>query len=153
MAETFRCHLQWAGATGQPLQNAHFSRDLTASFPNLPSMALSAAATYKGDPNKLNPELLFVASLSSCQALTYLFLAAQAGVGVIAYADEAEGKLGIVEGKMRMSAVTLRPLITLAAGSDEQKAQVLIEKAHHGCFIANSVSTVVTIEPTFQISG
>ena len=151
MAETFQCQLQWVGATGQPLKNTNFSRDLTANFPNLPSMDLSAAAAYKGDANKLNPELLFVASLSSCQELTYLYLAGQAGVGVVGYSDDAEGKLGIAEGKMRMVTVTLRPLILLAAGADEQKALALVEKAHHGCFIANSVSTIVRIEPKFEV--
>ena len=151
MAETFRCHLQWTGGTGQPLQNANFSRDLTASFANVPSMPLSAAAAYRGDANKLNPELLFVASLSSCQALTYLYLAAQAGLGVVSYADDAEGQLGIIEGRMRMSSVTLRPLISLAAGTNEEKARALVQKAHQGCFIANSVSTALTIEPRFEL--
>jgi hypothetical protein len=53
-----------------------------------------------------------VASLSSCQALTYLFLAAKNGVAVVGYTDDAEGRLGIVDGKIRMSRVMLRPRIT-----------------------------------------
>ena len=153
MVETFRCQLEWKGASGEALRDPNFSRELQASFPGLPPMPLSAAPTYKGDASRLNPEQLFVASLSSCQALTYLFLAARADVGLLAYTDEAEGKLGIVDGKMRMAAVTLRPKITLAPGSDEQKAYALVQKAHDGCFIANSVATKVTLEPTIVVAA
>ena len=55
---------------------------------------MSAAPAYKGDGSRANPELLLVSALSSCQALTYLFLAARAGVAVTAYTDDAEGHLG-----------------------------------------------------------
>lgn len=149
MAETFTCHLEWTGGAGQPLAGSNFSRDLLASFTNAPAVPLSAAASYKGDANRLNPEALFVTAMSSCQALTYLFLAARAGVPVVTYVDDAEGKLGVVDGKMQMVSVTLRPTITLAAGGDQKQAEALIEKAHAGCFIANSVKTPVTIAPRF----
>lgn len=69
---------------------------------------MSAAATYRGDAS-LNPEQLLVASLSACQALTCLFLAARTGVAVVAYADEAEGTPGLIEGRVRMARVALAP--------------------------------------------
>jgi organic hydroperoxide reductase OsmC/OhrA len=72
---------------------------------------------------------------------------------VTAYADDAEGHLGIVDGRMRVSRVTLRPAITLAADADQARAQELIEKAHEQCFIASSVTTRVTIEPRFLRAG
>ncbi len=150
MAETFTCRLEWTGGAGAPLAGADFSRDLLASFANAPAVPLSAAASYKGDGSRLNPEALFVTAISSCQALTYLYLAARAGVPVVKYVDEAEGKLGIVDGKMQMASITLSPTITLAAGSDESKAESLIEKAHAGCFIANSIKTPVTITAHFH---
>jgi organic hydroperoxide reductase OsmC/OhrA len=48
---------------------------------------------------------------------------------------------------MRIAAVTLRPRITLAPGQDTAKARALVESAHAGCFIANSVSCPVEIAP------
>jgi organic hydroperoxide reductase OsmC/OhrA len=150
MADAFTCHLEWSGAAAGPTVDASsFSRDLSVTFDGPPAIAMSAAPAYRGDKNRLNPELLFVSALSSCQALTYLFLAARAGVAVTAYADDAEGHLGIVDGRMRVSRATLRPVITLAAGADEQKAEALIEKAHEQCFVSSSVTTRVTIEPRF----
>jgi len=161
MADAFTCHLVWSGAAAGPTLDANkFSRELAVSFPaaggaaGAPApIAMSAAPAFKGDGSRLNPELLLVSSLSSCQALTYLFLAARAGVAVTAYADDAEGYLGIADGKMRVSRVTLRPLITLAPDADQSKAEALVEKAHEQCFISSSVTTRITIEPRFQRSS
>jgi len=158
MADTFTCHLVWSGAAAGPTVDAtKYSRDLSVSFDAgagagspPPPIAMSSAPAFRGDGSRLNPEVLLVSALSSCQALTYLFLAARAGVVVTAYADDAEGHLGIVDGKMRVSRVTLRPSITLAAGADEAKAEALIEKAHEQCFIASSVTAAVAIEPRFR---
>jgi organic hydroperoxide reductase OsmC/OhrA len=66
--------------------------------------------------------------------------------------DDAEGRLGAVDGKIRMSGVTLRPRITLEAGANETKARELVDKAHQGCFIANSVAVKVEIEPSFEFA-
>jgi organic hydroperoxide reductase OsmC/OhrA len=149
MTDVFISHLEWTGAAKGPTRDpATFSRDLYASFAGM-TFPMSSAPGYRGDPSRANPEQLFVAALSACQALTYLFLAAKNGVHVVGYADDAEGHLGVVAGKIRMSRVALRPRITLEPGADEARARELVAKAHESCFIANSVSTPVEIAPTF----
>lgn len=150
MADVFTSHLTWSGAAKGPTADpASFSRDLEVSFDGAPAISMSAAPGYKGDPSRLNPEQLLVASLSTCQALTYLFLAARNGVRVVAYADEAEGRLALVDGRIRMSQVTLRPAVTLEAGAEEAKARQLVDRAHEQCFISNSITSKIVIEPTF----
>jgi organic hydroperoxide reductase OsmC/OhrA len=113
---------------------------------------MSSAPGFRGDPSRANPEQLFVASLSACHALTYLFLAAKNQISVIGYRDDAEGRLALVDGRMRMSRVTLRPLITLESAADEARARALVAKAHDGCFIGNSVTTPVDVEPAFAFA-
>jgi organic hydroperoxide reductase OsmC/OhrA len=150
MADVFRCQLDWSGAAkGATRDAAAFSRDLDVTLGAI-ALPMSAAPSFRGDAARANPEQLFVAALSACQALTYLFLAAKQGVVVTAYRDEAEGRLGVVEGRMRVSRVVLRPHVTLADRSSEPKARELVEKAHHDCFIANSTTTPVQIEPVFE---
>lgn len=145
----FTSHLNWSGAAkGATDDPASFSRDLTMSVASL-TLPMSSAPGYRGDASRANPEQLFVAALSACQALTYLFLAAKNGVRVVGYTDDAEGRLEVIDKKFRMSHVILRPHVTLEAGSDEALARALVAKAHAGCFIANSVSTTVEIEPAF----
>ena len=150
MADIFQSHLEWSGAArGATRDPATYSRDLAVTLGPI-ELPMSAAPGFRGDPARANPEQLFVASLSACQALTYLFLAAKHGVTVTAYTDEAEGRLGLADGRMRVSRVVLRPRITLADPASEPKARELVEQAHHDCFIANSTTTPVLLEPAFE---
>jgi len=139
----FEGRLHWrAGGTGVAAVNHELD------FPGRPPVTLSSAPQYKGDPSCLSPEDLLVGALSSCQMLSFLALAGRAGVGIVAYDDEAVGTLAIADKKMRITEVVLRPRITLAPGADAAKAEQLVHSAHEICFIANSVSCAVTIEPT-----
>jgi organic hydroperoxide reductase OsmC/OhrA len=152
MTSTFVSRLLWSGAIQSSRDAATFSRDLNVSFGGV-TLPMSAAPDFRGDPSRANPEQLFVASLSACQALTYLFLAARNGLVITSYSDDAEGVLAVVDGRMRMSRATLRPRIVIGEGSDEALARALVEQAHQGCFIANSVSAVVEIEPTITVAA
>jgi organic hydroperoxide reductase OsmC/OhrA len=139
----FEGRLSWrAGGTGLAAVNHQME------FEGRPAVTLSSAPQYKGDPSKLSPEDLFVGALSSCQMLSFLALAGRAGVGVLAYDDRAVGTLAIADKKMRMTEVVLHPRITLAPGADVEKARQLVHSAHGICFIANSVTCSVQIEPT-----
>lgn len=153
MADVFISHLEWTGADKGPTADpVEFSRDLMVSVDGL-TLPMSSAPGFRGDPSRANPEQLFVAALSACQALTYLFLAAKSGIRVAGYTDDAEGRLGIVDGRMRMARVTLRPRILLEPGSDETRALELAAEAHRNCIIGNSVSTPVELAPQLSFTG
>ena len=102
----------------------------------------------RGAPG-VDPEQAFVASLSSCHMLWFLHLAADAKLAVERYADEATGVLEKnAEGRKVMTRVTLRPVVTFSGRQpDAAEHAVLHERAHHECYIANSVKTEVTVEP------
>ena len=75
-------------------------------------------------PLPLEPEDRLVASLSACHKLWYLHLAAEAGIVVIADADRAEGVMEVGrDGVGRFKRVVLRPTVTVAAGSDVERAR------------------------------
>jgi organic hydroperoxide reductase OsmC/OhrA len=98
------------------------------------------------DPAGVDPEEMFVASLSSCHMLWFLDIARRAGIEILSYEDSAEGVMAKnAEGRMAVTRVTLRPLVESAASASELDA--IHEKAHEACFIANSVRTEITIEP------
>ena len=101
----------------------------------------------------VDPEEAFVAALSSCHMLTFLYLAAKAGLRVDSYDDNA---VGIMEkdaaGKMAVTRVTLRPAIRFSGDrqpSSEELGQ-LHHRAHEECYIASSVKTAVTCEPVMD---
>lgn len=93
----------------------------------------------------VDPEEMFVASLSACHMLWFLDLARAAGVEVEAYEDEAQGELARDEdGRMAMTEVVLRPKVRASAAAEVLEG--LHHKAHERCFIANSVRTQVRVE-------
>jgi organic hydroperoxide reductase OsmC/OhrA len=100
------------------------------------------------NPAGVDPEEAFVASLSSCHMLTFLYLACKAGFQIENYEDEAIGKVTKNEkGVLWVSLVTLNPRITydgekLPAPEDEER---LHHQAHEQCYIANSVKTEVVV--------
>ena len=97
---------------------------------------------------------MMVASLSACHKLSYLYLAAQAGIIVTGYADRAEGIMEVGrDGAGRFKHVVLRPTVTVAAGSDVERARTLHKPAHEMCFIANSVNFPVECEPEIVAAG
>lgn len=96
-----------------------------------------------------DPEQQFVASLSTCHMLWFLHLAHDARLVVDHYRDEASGVLAKnAEGRLAMTQVTLRPMVTFAGTKPaaEQFAQ-LHERTHQRCFIANSVTSEIILEP------
>ncbi|HMI32392.1 MAG TPA: OsmC family protein, partial [Candidatus Limnocylindrales bacterium] len=88
-----------------------------------------------------------------CHFLSYVALCARAGVHVITYEDDAEGKMERVDGVVRFTDVTLHPKVTIAPGSDAEKARALHERAHAVCFIANSVNFPVLHAPTITAAA
>ncbi|MBB6098433.1 organic hydroperoxide reductase OsmC/OhrA [Deinobacterium chartae] len=98
------------------------------------------------DPAGVDPEEAYVAALSSCHMLGFLFAAARRGFCVERYQDEAVGVMEPNEaGKAVISRVTLRPQV-LFSGTlrpDEAAVAELHREAHDECFLANSVRTVV----------
>ena len=51
------------------------------------------------------------------------------------------------EGRLAMTEVTLRPAITFGESAPTaEELQLLHDQSHHGCFIANSVLTEITVE-------
>jgi organic hydroperoxide reductase OsmC/OhrA len=99
------------------------------------------------DLGGVDPEEAFVASLASCHMLFFVDFARRAGFVIDVYVDEAEGVLGKrADGKMWMSRVTLHPRVTWGGDPPDEAALAdLHTKAHEACFIANSVTSEVTI--------
>lgn len=108
----------------------------------------SATPQYLGNPNRVDPEAALVSALSSCHMLTFLAVAAGKGFVVESYEDEAVGHLEKNSaGKMAITRVELRPKIVFGGAKQPGEADLdaLHDKAHKECFIANSVTTEVTV--------
>jgi organic hydroperoxide reductase OsmC/OhrA len=97
----------------------------------------------------VDPEEAFVASISSCHMLTFVWLASRAGFTADSYEDEAVGAMAKNErGVPWVSTVKLRPRIVWSGDRLPTPADLdrLHHAAHEQCFIANSIKTAVTVK-------
>ncbi len=119
-----------------------------SSSPHVVPLPMSDAAA-------VDPEEMFVASLSSCHMLWFLSIAAKRRFCVDRYRDSALGTMEKNEaGKLAMTVVTLRPEVTFSGELQPSRVQIdqMHHEAHDECFIANSVKSVVRCEPVFEDS-
>lgn len=150
MAE-YKATIKWQRNSPDFLRGK-YSREHTWAFDGGVTVAASSSPQVVpppySNPSNVDPEEAFVASISSCHMLTFLYLAQKQGFQIDAYEDEAVGIVAKNEtGSMWVSSVTLNPKITfsgdkLPSPTEEEK---LHEMAHKQCFIANSVKTDVTV--------
>jgi len=145
--------IKWAFQSGDFLKG-RYSREHTWTFDGgtvVPASSSPAVVPQPfSNPVGVDPEEAFVASLSSCHMLTYLYLASRKGFAISAYEDDAVGTVTKNEaGQMWVSVVVLAPRITYVGDKTPtpEEELALHEAAHHDCFISSSVKTDVRVEP------
>lgn len=150
---SYTARITWT-RDGQEFLGNRFSRRHTMAFDGGIEIPGSSSphvlpAPYS-DPSAVDPEELFVASLSSCHMLWFLVIAVKRKFVVERYSDSA---VGIMEknpqGKLAMAMVTLRPRVEFSGERLPSREEVerMHHRAHEECFIANSVRTEVRCEP------
>ena len=150
----YSVQVSWTGNLGPGTSSYQaYSRNHEIAAAGKPVLPGSSDPTFRGDPDRYNPEELLVSSLSTCHMLWYLHLCAEAKIVVIEYVDEASGVMAErPDGGGRFTEVTLRPDVVIARGGDLARAEALHERAHHLCFIANSVNFPVRCEPQIRVA-
>lgn len=145
----YASRLVWEGNKGDGTSNYEtYGRQYRIVMPGKADIVGSADPQFRGDAALHNPEDLFVAALSTCHLLSYLALCARKKISVVSYEDDAVGTMELTpDGGGKFIDVVLHPRVTIASG-DLDLAVALHERAHHYCFIANSVSCSVRNEPT-----
>jgi organic hydroperoxide reductase OsmC/OhrA len=147
----YAARIRWTGAAHGPTTSYEgYDRGYVVEIAGKPTLAGSADAHFRGDRTRHNPEDLLVAALSACHLLSYLAECARAGIAVVAYEDDAEGEMTLVDGRIRFREVVLRPRVTIADAERLDEAMHMHEKAHDQCFIANSVNFPVRHEAVVE---
>ena len=107
-------------------------------------------ADHKGPAGAIDPEEAFIAALSSCHMLWFLAIAGKRKLRIDRYHDQATGVLAKnADGKWCVSVVTLQPEAQFSGEllPTREQVEAMHHSAHAECYIANSVSTQVHIEP------
>jgi organic hydroperoxide reductase OsmC/OhrA len=150
---TYTATVSWSRPSGAAFKDNKYSRAHewrfdggtvvpASSSPKVVPLPMSNAAA-------VDPEEALVASLSSCHMLFFLFYAAKAGFVIDKYEDDAIGEMGKnAKGLMAMLKVRLRPQIAWVERTPSAaELDDLHHKSHESCYIANSVTAEIVIEP------
>lgn len=144
--------IRWQRTSPEFLKG-RYSREHTWTFdggltvPASPSP--SVVPSPWSNPAHVDPEEAFVASVSSCHMLTFLFLAAKQGFQLDSYEDEAVGMMTkSVKDVPWISHIRLNPKIGFSGEKvpTQQDEEQLHHQAHEQCFIANSIKTEVAVQ-------
>lgn len=153
-AHDFEARVVWTGNRGVGTADYRaYDRTWELCTPGKPPVACSNDPRLGGDPALHNPEDMLIAALSSCHMLWYLHLASDDGICVLAYEDNPLGHgESAPSGAGRFVGATLRPRITVAAGTDLARADAIHHEIGKVCFIARSVSFEVAHEARYVIA-
>lgn len=149
---TYTCTVTWSRGDA-PFEDGKYARRHRWTFDGGVVVPASASPHVVpvplSDPAAVDPEEAFVASIASCHMLTFLWLACREGFVVEAYDDAPVGTMSPgPRGVPAVTEVVLRPEIRFGGDrrpTPEERAR-LHERAHDGCFIANSVTTKIRVE-------
>jgi organic hydroperoxide reductase OsmC/OhrA len=149
---TYLARVEWSGSTGVGYRG--YPRAHTAwTPPATDGFDLSADPHFRGDPDLPNPEQLLVLAASSCQLLSFLAVAARGGVDVVGYQDDASGQMPDDAVPQRITRIVLRPRVTVGPGTDRVVVERMLHEGHEQCYIANSLTTEVVVEPTIEVAA
>lgn len=152
----YAIELEWQGDRGEGTASyrAYGRQHVVRAEGKLHEIAGSSDRAFHGDRDRWNPEELVLAALSQCHMLSYLHVATNRGVVVVAYSDAATATMQEDgRGGGRLVKAVLRPRVTVADPSMRELADALHHEASEKCFIAASVNFPVRHEPVAVVRG
>jgi len=148
-------------ATGKTYKSFHYSNSLVwdsarrghTSAPGKPDIEIGSPPEFKGEAGVWAPEEMLVAALNACMMLTFVAFAQGKRLAFVAYESAAEGLLENVDGKYRIVEVTVRPTVVLSNEADIAAARTIMAEVKANCFISNSITADVKLDPQFRMAS
>ncbi|MGI9316774.1 MAG: OsmC family protein [bacterium] len=102
---------------------------------------LSAPPAEFGGPGDLwSPETLLVAAVADCFILSFRGIAKASRLPWLSLECEVAGTLERIDGTTKFTEFKVGAALHVAQGTNQEKAQRILEKAEAGCLITNSLS-------------
>ncbi len=112
------------------------------------TISASAAPDFLGTHGHCDPEEALVSALSSCHMLTFLVITSKKRYVVDSYEDTPVGYLEPNEkGIQAILRIELQPKVVFSGEKQPtlEELKALHDKAHHHCFVANSIRAEVVV--------
>jgi peroxiredoxin-like protein len=119
----------------------------SVSLAGAPDIAAAPPADFDGPGDAWGPEQLLLAAVETCFLFTLRAVAQASRIAFSALEVTAVGTVDRKDGALRFTEIVLRPRVTVAAGTDRERALRVLEKSEKACLVSASLSTPVRLEP------
>jgi organic hydroperoxide reductase OsmC/OhrA len=120
--------------------------NVLVSGKGLPDLETAGPAQFGGPGDLWSPEDMLVGAVANCLILSFRAIARAAKLEWLALECEAKGELHKVEKLTQFIGFRVSAKLTIPAGTDRQKAGVILEKAEKYCLITNSLKAKPHLE-------
>lgn len=138
-------HHYVVGATAQTTGNVTLSSDGVLDIASAPPVE------FGGPGDEWSPESLLVAAVADCFVLSFRAIARASRFDWSDLSVEVDGTLDKVDRITQFTGFRVAAVLDVPEGTDESKAQRLLEKAEHACLITNSLKAESVLETTIRI--
>jgi organic hydroperoxide reductase OsmC/OhrA len=126
---------------------------VTTESPGLDVLHTAPPTQFDGPGDRWSPETLLIASIADCFVLTFRVVSRAARFQWLHIECRVEGVLERIDGVSQFARYTTRAVLTVPNGADEALARKLLEKAEHGCLIANSLRGARALQVEIRPAG
>jgi organic hydroperoxide reductase OsmC/OhrA len=124
----------------------------TLAAPGKTAIEVGSPPEFKGEEGVWSPEEMLVGAVNACLMLTFAAFADHRKLVFTGYTSRAEGLLENVDGKYRITEVSVQPLVTLQSEADLSAAREIFGGLEENCFITNSITARVTVTPELRLA-
>ncbi len=126
--------------------NAETEGNVVLKTDDMPQIISAPPAEFGGPGDQWSPEHLLVASVADCFILTFRAIARASKLEWVGLEVNAEGVLDRIDRVTQFTGFTVRASLTVPVGTDEAKAQRLLEKAEGACLVTASLKATCHLE-------
>jgi peroxiredoxin-like protein len=140
---SFKVDAQWGGGR----------RGFVEGEPQIPRIHFAAPPQFQGESGFWTPEHFLVAAAASCFITTFRAITEISKFEPVGLEVSAEGTIEKGEGGFQFTRITLRPVLTVARETDQERGVRLLEKAEHSCLISRSLKGQIVMEPQVHVAA
>ena len=119
----------------------------------LPTLQTTPPPQFGGPEGHWSPETLLCAAVADCFILTFRAVSRAARIEWSQLECHVRATLERVDGISQFTRFDTRVVLTVGPGVDESQARAALDKAEHGCLVANSLKGARTLEARIAREG
>lgn len=132
--------------------SADYHGNVRVSSPGLPTLETASPAEFGGPGTHWSPETMLVAAVADCFVLSFRAIARVARLEWSQLRCDAVGNLDRIEKVTQFVAFSLRVVLDIPPGTDEEAAVRLLQKAERYCLVSSSLKAAPALEVEVRVT-